>query len=488
MDKASSIKRHITKTARANFSIPSEEWISYLFKKINRFPKKNLHSFLELVKNWFIAAEDNILDELDFDDLLPFIENLITCLFNYSSLKIEDVSNILQIISILISFNTPLTLDIMTPEQLSELLNVFAELLKSQNQKIIKLIIIIFSELIYKNNELLSFIYSIGLEEKLLSDYLLSQEEDVSSASIFLLCEIAFLDREKSNTILQSLFNFSVNYLSVDDFSINYFASVNYRKKPVYTLFKSILFFLSGESDFLGIIIANDFCVLCNQTISILSELINNTDTLIESGVVDSVQIKENIKIFNTDLINISTLIFSILLLVVNDENGLGSFISTELINSISEIEFIYPLQNQDLFSSLMDLFTCLISFSNSDINQQIISSNIIKQICACIATSEFTNKKNAIVSICSVLASSNKEMCQIVEENYGIQTLFDNSDSFDDDEYLLVIKSLISFLAVCPESKELFSTLDLDKFADEIEHKNDEIAELGYSLLSEVQ
>ncbi|KAK8891316.1 hypothetical protein M9Y10_028524 [Tritrichomonas musculus] len=441
-----------------------DQWSSFLIRKIKSFQKTKDLQLFSLFKYWFIALENDPSVSFDFVYSTPLISILEFHLLHYQDFqKMDPLLNILQIISVLTSFNTPKTPFFSTPE----LLQIYLKLLSNENQDVVKFILIILSQLLFKEPELLSFYHSVNLSSMLLTDFLNSDNESISGVSVFFLFEIALFDQEKANHIFQTLFNLAIN------------DSKKMHIKVVSTIFNSLLFFSSNSPQYLSAIISNNFCGLCNQMLALIPEMLAHITT---SEINDKTILINKIN-------DIAISIFSILLLIISNKDGLENFISLNIIGIVSEFNYINPTQNRELLLLVMNLFTKLITLCDININQQIISNDIIKKCCICASKSEHLPSMGAIEFISAILLSKNKDLCLNLEKNDGIQIIFDKFESFDEKMALIAIQSFLSFLSVCPDSKQTFLTLDLDKFADEIDKfHDDDITDQGYLLISSIQ
>lgn len=461
-------------------TVSPEKWKSYLKYKIQGFLKKEDIDFFNIVKFWFIALEGDQSIDFEFVYSSPLVSILVSNLLKFQDLKSKEIVNaiisILQTLSVLTSFDAPQTPFFSTPE----LLQAYGKLLLRENDTIVKLVLIIFAQLLYKDPELLSFLYSIKLNESLANNFLLSENDEISSVSIFLLCEIAQIDKNETKSILEFLFTIPLDISDISSAIAEKYSGEEENSKikipcgiKYLTFLRSLQFF---SSDFLDSIISNNFCGLCIQLLPIV------TKTILEIESFKFQEIKQIIQNIN----NGTQTIFLILSLLIGNENGLESFISSNLIALISQLELINSKQQKDIFAIIIDLFANLIMVSNANVNHQIVENEIIEKICFCALNSEYQNKMNAIKFIIALFQKSDKELCQIAINNNGIQSFFDNFDTFEKEMFAAAVQSLITYLSANPDKKELFSTFDIDKLANEIDQKDDdEMYNQGQILMS---
>ncbi|OHS97903.1 hypothetical protein TRFO_35776 [Tritrichomonas foetus] len=412
----------------------------YLLVQINNFIKKKDFDFFNLVKYWFISANDISVIPFNFvfrTQLIPIIQ---THLLDYNSLPSSEILvSILRIISVLTAPEAPTNNFFSSPDVLS----TFAELLTKNDENITKFTLLILSQLCIKFPELIQFIHQINLPSQLLSLYLLSPNEDISGISSFFLCQIAcYSSIERSAEIIIALLNFVQNG----------------NIKAATMLFKGIVFHFPLSPQFSDVIIQCNFCGFISQFLPKL----------------------------NQNHLEIISLIFNSLSLVVTNEDGLSSFITSNLIALISQLDLIQPSINCDVFNDLTQLLCNLIVNENGDIDSQIINAQIIEKMCVCSNLCEYDSKIKTFGFLSFIIQKKNKIMCQIIAENNGIVPFFELFDTFSDEMVALSLQTLIIFINILPEAKILFDQFDFDLFIQTVDQfEIPELSEQAQVLLS---
>ena len=452
-------KRTLKKHRHYKCKIISEEkgkglLLFYINDFIKRRKKNSAsYNFFDLVMNWFFSTDDITVIPFDFVFRTQLIGILQTELLQYKTLPSNTLINILRIISVLTAKDAPFH-DFFSN---SEMINIFCELLNSENHLIIKFVLIIISQILMKQPDLLQIFLNINITDMLLNKFLISDNLDVSGVSTFFLCQIAYLDRNQSISIINSLFNFVLN------------------SNPgiILTLLKGIYFYSSVSSEFLSDVIQNDFPLLCSNFIMMIIQ--NNFLADIKN---------------NSIFIDIICLIFSTLGIVIRQSDGISRFLSSNLLAIITKANMINPnIISSSGYTQLILLLCQLIVIDNNDIESQIYTNNIIEYICEISNTGDFDSKIQSLGFFCTVINKGNKNMCRIFIENNGLKSFFELFETFDENMAYSTLKTLIHLIDILPEAVSNIHQIDVDLFASKVDaYDNSELSDIMNLFLSKLE